>query len=1181
MNCPKLSDKLPFAMTKIYFPLVFLMISMMVGQAQNLTYELLDEDRIPEGERRSIPDIYETWELDLSEFKALVDKAPHESEKSPHHSEVILNIPNPDGEETRFKIVSFDMMEADLVAQFPDIGTWRGIAVDDPHQHIHLDWTARGLHASVRGHGKDWFVDPYLWEDNRFYQSYFIEDYPAPSTAWNCDQDPDAKTGNYFGPQLEIKVGDCQLRTYRLAVATTAEYSNFHGANNSGDAALVLAAVTTSVNRVNQVYEADLAMRMILIANQSAIFYYNPATDPYTNGSGGTMLGENQANIDAVIGTANYDIGHVFSTGGGGVASLRSPCKVNSKARGVTGQPSPVGDPFDIDYVSHEMGHQFGANHTQNNSCNRNSSTAMEPGSASTIMGYAGICNPNVQNNSDDYFHGISVQEIANYMELGTGSSCATILNNPNGNPTVTAVPDYTIPVSTPFALTASASDPDGDPVTYHWEQFDNEVGAVMPPISTNTQGPMFRSFDPSPNPTRYFPRLSDLVSNTNFDWEELPSVGRSMDFRVTVRDYNGTYGCTTEDDMIVTTSGGAGPFVVNTPNTAVTWAAGASELVDWDVAGTNLAPINCPNVDILLSTDGGFTYPTVLATAVTNNGQFFITVPNDLTSNARIMVRCSDNIFFDISDTDFTISGSVPADFSLSAMPVSQTICQGINNVSYEVMANGVGGFSDPVSINVISSPPGTTTSFSQNPITPGQTTTFTIQNTGALNPGNYNIRLQGSSTLGSRILDLQLEVLAAAIAPSSLSPADATIDVPTNLDFDWDDPEPGLLYEIEVATDPSFINTIVLETVITSEYLGSFDNNTLYYWRVRSINNCGPSAWATTQSFTTGICQTYTSTDVPLAISPNGTPTVTSDLVISDIGLISDLNVTDLIIDHSYSGDLEVSLTSPDNETTLLIENPCGGNDDIAVDIDDENSTVSFSCPLIGGQVIEPIDALSNFDNSAQNGTWTLTIVDEANLDGGSLEAWSLSICITVSSSPLPVSWLEFKVSDAGLKSLLEWAVTEERDNKGFEIQRRGPNDTEFVDIGWVAGTNSSGRNDYSFVDTDVFAGQTYFYRLKQIDFDGSFSFSPIRSIQFESGTDRDIRLFPNPTNDWIEVIFDSEESGISFDLIDGLGRRVGNYLVQGPRTVIDLRSLPSGMYHLQIKGKDWISSRKIIKH
>ena len=404
---------------------------------------------------------------------------------------------------------------------------------------------------------------------------------------------------------------------------------------------------------------------MVLVANNNLIVYSNAATDPYTNNNGSAMLAQNQTNLDTVIGSANYDIGHVFSTGGGGVAFRFGPCNVSLKAQGVTGLPSPTGDPFHVDFVAHEMGHQFGANHTFNStagSCgggNHNASTSYEPGSGSTIMGYAGLCGAdNLQLHSDADFHGISIQEIVNFT-TGSGNVCAVKASTNNTPPTVDAGPNgnpaFTIPKNTPFQLTGTASDANGDALTYDWEEFDlGPTGALNSPSGN---APLFRSFLSSTNRTRTFPKLTNLLNNTQTIGELLPSYARALNFRLTVRDNRAGGGGINQDTIALQVSGSAGPFQVTAPNTAVTWAGGSTQTVTWNVAGTTAAPVNCANVNLLLSTNGGTTFPTTILAGTPNDGSQAITVPSVVTTQARLKVACATNIFFDVSNTNFVIS--------------------------------------------------------------------------------------------------------------------------------------------------------------------------------------------------------------------------------------------------------------------------------------------------------------------------------------------------------------------------------------------------------------------------------------------------------------------------------------------------------------------------------------------
>ncbi|MEO1084181.1 MAG: zinc-dependent metalloprotease family protein, partial [Acidobacteriota bacterium] len=383
-------------------------------------------------------------------------------------------------------------------------------------------------------------------------------------------------------------------------------------------------------------------------------------SDPYTNNDGVAMLGQNQSNVNAVIGAANYDIGHVFSTGGGGVASLGVPC-TSSKARGVTGLGSPTGDPFWVDFVAHEMGHQWGGNHTFNGSegsCsggNRNPSTAYEPGSGTTIQAYAGICgSQNIQPNSDPYFHGVSLDEIIAYSTLGSGNNCPTTASTGNGPPVVDAGAAHTIPISTPFELCGSATDPQGDPLTYAWEQFD--LGPAGAPDNPVGNAAIFRSFNPTASPCRTFPQPLDLISGESSLGEILPSYARTMNFRLTARDNRSGGGGVGDDATTVQVIDTAGPFEVTAPAGGVSVGEGSTATVSWNVANTDQAPISCAAVNIFLSEDGGMSFPTVLVTATPNDGEATVTLPNASVAAARVMVRCATGIFFDVTDTDFGI---------------------------------------------------------------------------------------------------------------------------------------------------------------------------------------------------------------------------------------------------------------------------------------------------------------------------------------------------------------------------------------------------------------------------------------------------------------------------------------------------------------------------------------------
>ncbi|QMT59559.1 reprolysin-like metallopeptidase [Legionella sp. PC997] len=636
-------------------------------------------------------------EIDLSQLYAELENAPHRDElKSGAGLQIAL--PLPDETTKLYQVVENSTLHPELSAKFPTIKTYDAYGITDPSEFVKLDLTPQGFHAMIFRPGlSPVFIDPLRKGNNQYYMVYSKKDF-ITSKRLKCEvhsQNPFATSpvrSKHFA-----RFNPCQLKKYRLAMAATAEYTQFQG-GTINDA---LGAEATTVNRVNGVYEIDMAITMQIIANNNLIIYTDPNDQPYTHGSPQKMIRENQKNVNQVIGAPNYDIGHVVDSAGSGLAQLSSVCIDAYKASGVTGQTKPVGDPFDIDYVAHEIGHQFGANHVQNNSCQRNGPTAVEPGSGSTIMGYAGICPPNVQKNSDAYFNGINLQEMGTFVS-SPSHTCPVTTEIPSAPEISSVNGGVIIPAQTPFALTASATKSRGNGVlTYTWEQMNNEV-APQPPTSTATGGPSFRSFSPQPKGTRFFPSLTALSNGGPFTWEVLPSVSRVMKFRVSVRGNTPGGSCNAYTDTTVTTTSSAGPFIVTSPTgKGISWIGLSPQTITWDVANTNFSPVNAKNVNVLLSTDGGKTFPYTLLSNIPNDGHEQICAPNLNTTKARIMVQASNGTFFNMSKNNFSIT-AVPTKapvltaaerdpMNTSTAFVSYANCISISNDVYTV--NGLPG--------------------------------------------------------------------------------------------------------------------------------------------------------------------------------------------------------------------------------------------------------------------------------------------------------------------------------------------------------------------------------------------------------------------------------------------------------------------------------------------------------
>ena len=614
---------------------------------------------------------HKVFTLDIAALKSVLSSAPHR--ELGIESNIVVSFPNALGQLQDYIIYEAPVMHQELSYKHQNIKSYVGVGVDDKTALIRFSTTIFGFHAMIlSGKTSTTYIDPFTKDLNHY--SIYFKEHTLSYKTFECLTEPGAiqpemQISSFSSNQTDL---NGSLRKYRLAMACTTEYAAFHvnaaGLNSGTTAqkkAAVLAAMNVTMTRINGIYERDLSLTMELIPNNEDIIFID--SDNFSNNNPGLLINQSQSVIDSVIGHNFYDIGHTVSTGGGGLAQLYSPCST-SKARGVTGVSSPVGDPFDIDYVSHEIGHQFGANHTFNNSCsgNRNNATAVEPGSGSTIMAYAGICPPNVQGNSDAHFHTISLAEIKNFIQ-GWGA-CSANINNGNTKPTISSLSNYTIPKGTAFVLRGNASDSDGDALTYSWEQTNQQISA-QPPLATNTSGPNFRSLPPSDSPDRYMPDLSSVLQgNLNPNWEAVPAIGRTMSFALTVRDNNPGGGEFARANMSVTTSNTIGPFEVTSQSNTVNWEAQSQQTITWEVAGTTQAPVNTSHVNILLSTDGGLNFDHVLVSNTPNDGSETITVPNIVTSNARIMIEAVNNIFYAVNSTSFSIGDCALATNSTAA---------------------------------------------------------------------------------------------------------------------------------------------------------------------------------------------------------------------------------------------------------------------------------------------------------------------------------------------------------------------------------------------------------------------------------------------------------------------------------------------------------------------------------
>ncbi len=826
--------------------------------------------------RSSFPKEFKLFSLNSTAFRQAAFSVVGNTTK---HS-TIITLPNADGNLEQFEIVEASNFEPALQAQFPQIRAYSGRGITDKSAILKFSVSPQGIQTMVfRTEKENEFIEPYSQDHNIY--AVFKSQRVKGELPWRCST-PDADLAIGLNTQvgnLNIAArsgGD--LKTMRLAQSCNAEYSNYFGATSASQVSLVLAAFNNTLTRCNGVYEKDLALHLNLIANTTAVIYYNPSTDPYS-----TTLSQWNAQLQTTltnnIGEANYDIGHMFgaSGGGGNAGCIGCVCVNGSKGSGITSPNDgiPQGDKFDIDYVAHEVGHQLGGNHTFSQSL-EGTGVNKEVGSGITVMGYAGITAQDVAPNSIAFFHQASIAQIQANLATKT---CPITSSMANVTPVVAAVTNRTIPISTPFALTGSATDGNaGDVLTYSWEQNDNSTVSGTSSVASPTKatGPNWISFPPSTSGTRLFPKLSTilagaLISGPNAggdagaNTEALSSVSRTLNFRLTVRDnapYSSTaplsIGQTQFTDVVVTVSNTSGPFAVTAPNTAVTWAGGSSQNVTWSVNNTTAAPVSCANVKISLSTDGGLTFPTILTASTPNDGSEALIIPATPTTTARIKVEAAGNIFFDISNTNFTIGAAVACGNATGL--TSSNITTNSATISWSAVTNAT-SYAVEYKLNSTT----VWTSFAT-----AQTAT-TANLTGLTQASLYDWRVRATCASGTgSFVAAQFTTTAPVVcnAPTGLA---ASAIISSSATVSWTAVSGAANYAVDYKLNSATVWTsAATATTATSLAISGLTASSLYDYRVRT--NCGTNGTSgfTAAQFTTAAANTCPGT---LDVSTNGT--------------------------------------------------------------------------------------------------------------------------------------------------------------------------------------------------------------------------------------------------------------------------------------------------------------------
>lgn len=1129
--------------------------------------------------RLSYPQEFKLYNLDVQTMRqdlfSIVDRSPKRS--------TIITLPNAAGSLEQFEVYEASNFEPALQAQYPTIRAYSGKGLTDKYASVKLSISPAGLQTMIfRSDRSNEFIEPYS-QDHSVY-SVYRGIRQGGSLPWSCTT-VDEPVVSGLNQQVAglARVSDGRVRTMRLAQSVTAEYSNYFGATSSAQSSLVLAAVNATMTRCNGVYEKDLGLHLNLVANTTSVFYYNASTDPYSpasSGAGGAWNGELQSTLTSVIGDANYDIGHLFgATGGGGNAGCIG-CVCNSgKGSGYTSPADgiPQGDNFDIDYVVHEVGHQLGANHTFSHGL-EGTGVNKEVGSGITIMGYAGITSQDVAPHSIAFYHQASINQIQNNIVPKTCP--VSVVMSGNSAPVVNAVGNFTIPISTPFALTGSATDVNGDALTYSWEQDDNSTvsGASSVASPTKTGGPNWLSAAPTTTGTRLFPKLATILAGLNVsgplpggdagaNTEALSSVSRTLNFVLTVRDNHAyvagaTAGQTATVSSVVTVSNTSGPFAVTAPNTAVTWNVGTSATVTWSVNNTTAAPVSCANVKISLSTDGGNTFPIVLAASTPNDGTENITVPNNPGTTCRVKVEAVGNIFFDIGNANFTIGGTPPAcgnptglassAITNTSATVSWTAVSGANNYTVEYKTTAASTWTTAAAA-------ATTTSVNIAGLTAGTTYDWRVRANCTSGSGNF-AQAQYTTTGG------------ACVAPTGLSSSSITS---TSATVSWGAVSGvgAYLIDYKAASSSTWIRAATANTT-TSLTIAGLTAGTLYDWRVQSLCSSSSSAFSQAQFTTTAAgCGTAfepnetqaaaatisagvansaaitTSTDNDyFKITTTGTNNITYRLV-GPSGVDFDMTILNSAGTSIGSG------TSGSATETVTLNNQAAGT--YSIRIFGYNGANSASCYTLT-VTVTPVSAgcASTYDNST-NGT----------SGGAATIPFNTDIKGLISPSG-DNDYYRFVITNGGTATITLTTLPAD-----YDVRLYSSNGTTQLAISQNGGTSSE-------TISRTYTAGTYFVRV--YGYNNANNATSCYTLRVALGTasrETEIvsagalkaQVFPNPAKDRLNINVNNLQAKTTIQLVDLNGRVVMSQQMVQNNTSLDIRQIPSGMYLVRLNGTD----------
>jgi len=1176
-------------------------------------------------DRSIVPDKLACFQLEYHKLVKNLKKAPLSTDPNRLENGVDLDLPFPDGSIRSFTFFESSTMSEKLAAKFPNIKSYTGICNSDPAIQSKIDFGYSGFHAVIITSNGSIYVDPYYNDFDESYMSYYIKDHKPNADQANfvCghedhvhSQAKNTDDSNIVNQRnLKRKSLPVIKTTYRMALACTGRWGS-----QQGTVTQVMSKFNTAVNRFNIIYENEVGINFQLIDDNDKLIFFND-TEPYINvDRGRDLIGENRAVVNATVGSESYDIGHVFTVrctdGVGGIAALNSVCNPN-KAAGVSCIGNAFVDRFVIGTAAHEVGHQFGATHVMNN-CNENDmsespvnnnitpGTAWEPGSGSTIMSYVGGCsqNNNVQSEADSYYNAGNIEQI--YFHINNTDCGVEEMTNSNTPEIQTPIfgDGLVIPLVTPFELDGNATDSDGDNLTYNWDQHD--TGPISITGSPILNAPSFRSLPPSESSLRIFPNRADLLAGRQNRFEVLPTYERDFTFLFTVRDNHLGAGSTVSEEIKFKSTDTAGPFRVTTPSSLEFVAAGQNYEVKWDVANTDNAIVDCQFVNIFLSTNGGVDFDQVLSLDTPNDGSETIVIPNIITDNARIKVKASNNIFFNVSRSELIIREPTEPGFFVTLSDNIFDVCLP-NSVEIDLAGTSFLDFENPVDLDITEGlPEGANFSFTENPMSPDGTSKLEIDLSDIESTNSYEITLraiaENADTLyrviklnltGSDLTDLDL-----------VSPDSGASGINGSQIFTWNKSTNAELYKIEISENPLFGTTNFYEfsDIIDTSFLPPvvLENSKLYYWKITGSNICndGYSSGIRTLGTATLNCKVYESTDLPKNISASAETSVNSEIEIFDVGDIADVNVTKISGLHGRPRDLRASLISPIGTKVVLFDRECSSGSNFNLGIDSD-APIEFSCPLNSGQTMTPeAEDLALFNSEDIEGKWSLLLEDTKLGEGGQFQEFTLELCANgVFDAPFLVNNQILFIKTGETKRIVRNELLSEDSNNGphqltytlVTPPTKGNLLISGVPIG-LGGQFTQGNLDDGVVRYEHLGSEneTDSFVFTVIDNEGGW----IDLTQFDINIDENnttsteeiitdksqFAIYPNPTNNLLYIFNNKQDNkNWNMELISLDGKTIATQKFSN-KTSINVRGMNEGLYFVVLRNESGLITYKV---